>query len=320
MILDSTNATSQLGNDSRFVSHLAFTLTHRHPGVEIAFLVDALYQRILFATSEIHGLRPFSAVLNLIQGIYDAEPAMARKILRNRIFTTSGQSARDAGAVKVAAKSITWNIKPQESSEMRDVLLRHLPLQWVQLRESTPPKNLSGSPLRLERTDVLRPPHEYFRLTHRLSRIIKREGGALYRMARPVAAILVSDSGEILCASVNTNSQNRTRHAEMNLIQRYFLDTGSLIPPGAKIYTSLKPCKMCAGIIHDCAADPSSLQVLYWEDDPGPMAQNTILEAKGLQSGPYAESPSLAPTSALASAGASMVTEPDFHNSSEFFS
>jgi len=278
-----------LGNNLVFIEHLAFTLTHRHPGVEIAFLMDLEAHRILFATSEIHGLRPFSAVLNLIQGIYESEPTMARKILRHRIFTTSAHSARDSGAVKVAAKSVNWSVKPQENAQMQALLLSEMPLQWIQIQESNPPKNLSGSPLRFERTDVLRSHAEYFRLTHRLSRMIKREGGALYRMARPVAAILVSDAGEILCASVNTNSQNRTRHAEMNLVQRYFLDTGSLIPPGAKIYTSLKPCKMCAGIIHDSAADPASLEVLYWEDDPGPMAQNTVLEAKGLQTGPYIE-------------------------------
>ena len=48
------------------------------------------------------------------------------------------------------------------------------------------------------------------------------------------------------------------------------------IPPGSSIYSTLKPCNMCAGLIHD--ASGGDAKVFWGQDDPGSMAANTILQ------------------------------------------
>lgn len=64
---------------------------------------------------------------------------------------------------------------------------------------------------------------------------------------------------------------------EVNLIQSYFARTGAKqSPDGAHIYSKLKPCAMCAGMIVSCAGAP--YHVIYRQDDPGAFAQDTALD------------------------------------------
>jgi len=42
---------------------------------------------------------------------------------------------------------------------------------------------------------------------------------------------------------------------------------------------TLKPCKMCAGLLWDATEDPLGLQVVYAEEDPGRSARETVLDA-----------------------------------------
>ena len=44
------------------------------------------------------------------------------------------------------------------------------------------------------------------------------------------------------------------------------------------IYASLKPCKMCAGLIWDAASDPALLRVRFLVDDPQRYARETVLD------------------------------------------
>ncbi|HEX5869744.1 MAG TPA: Bd3614 family nucleic acid deaminase, partial [Longimicrobium sp.] len=48
---------------------------------------------------------------------------------------------------------------------------------------------------------------------------------------------------------------------------------------GARLYTTLKPCRMCAGMIQH--AGQGKLDVLYGQGDPGGDAQNTVLDGSG---------------------------------------
>ena len=108
------------------------------------------------------------------------------------------------------------------------------------------------------------------------------QSGHLHQRDRPVAALLVGPDGAILGGSINTNSKDRTRHAEVNLIQGWYARTGLEIPSGARIFVTLKPCRMCSAMILECAGDRNAIQVLYAEDDPGPQARNTCLDGTPL--------------------------------------
>jgi tRNA(Arg) A34 adenosine deaminase TadA len=104
-----------------------------------------------------------------------------------------------------------------------------------------------------------------------------RTPGPRHQSDRPVAAILVSEAHQILAWAVNTSSKNKTLHAEVNLIRHFQKNVGGKLPRGSKIYTTLKPCKMCAGLIWTAAEDIRSMSIYFLEDDLGPYAKATVL-------------------------------------------
>lgn len=94
-----------------------------------------------------------------------------------------------------------------------------------------------------------------------------------------VAAILADASGEILAWSRNTRGVNSTRHAEVNLIQSLFANAPNNYKTKlnrAVLYTTLKPCKMCAAMID--FAGKGKIEVYYGQDDKGDDAKQTALD------------------------------------------
>lgn len=186
---------------------------------------------------------PRSAVTELIQGIYELDAQWGREILRNRIFTTYQPSEMCLNMVKVAAKRVT--------------------------RVSTLPH-----PRGLEFMQVS------FNITFDEKPRLQSENR--FENARDVRATLQDENGNILEEALNDNAQNKTLHAEVKLVQKYFARTGKALPPHSTIHTSLKPCRMCAAMIWHACEKPKSLKVKYDEFDPGRFAQNTVLDQHGL--------------------------------------
>lgn len=102
--------------------------------------------------------------------------------------------------------------------------------------------------------------------------------GDLHDQSRPLSAVLADAQGRILATSVHQGSINKTLHAEVSLLQKFSREGGAF-DSGMVLWTSMKPCHMCAGMIHHCGIR----SVFYRRDDPGPMARGTILEKLGLQ-------------------------------------
>lgn len=242
------------------------------PGEELAFLIceDSVY----FSThKQSFQTEPINAISNLIQGIYDTYPKIARSILRNRIYSTqSTPTALCFGMVKIAAKRITYGIQP-----IRNFL--ELKFNFVEIQFRRNPSSHSSFPISYPKS--IQSHEEFVSLALQLAQTIQRNS-VQYQSDRPIAALLVKTDPntakkELLAWATNSNSHNRTLHAEVNLIQNYFQNTRSLIPKHVAIYTSLKPCRMCAGMIWHSSVDRNSLKVYYGNDDPGPGAKNTIL-------------------------------------------
>ncbi len=102
-----------------------------------------------------------------------------------------------------------------------------------------------------------------------------------------VAALMVSRTGKILAYGLNTNKENKTLHAEVNMLQSYYKFTKATntsgIPPGARIYTTLQPCKMCAGMIVATAKNRDSTHVYYGMTDPTQKADSTALSVNKME-------------------------------------
>jgi len=97
---------------------------------------------------------------------------------------------------------------------------------------------------------------------------------------RPITALLLDAMGNVLAASANSNAQNQLHHAEVNMVLQHWQRTGELIPPGATIVSSLKPCKMCASLILTACQDANSLRVIAAADDPGRFGRHNLLKSQ----------------------------------------
>ena len=103
-------------------------------------------------------------------------------------------------------------------------------------------------------------------------------GAVLHDHDRAIAAMLIDGNGELLSYGVNSNSRNKTLHAEVNLVQRWFRESGKKIPSGAVLYSTHKPCKMCAGMIYHWSENPRDVQVFYAVEEDGGLSRETVLD------------------------------------------
>jgi tRNA(Arg) A34 adenosine deaminase TadA len=206
-----------------------------------------------------------SAILELVERIYHAESlarkSRARAILRERIYANYPATIAEREAVKVAAKRMSAPADRAPPAEGTT------PPEAPPLPSFSLPGLVPG--MRVTQSDV-----------PRILEFLKKEtlsSRKRWTSDRAVSAVLVDRDGRLITQAWNTNATIRTRHAEKNLCDKL---GGGKIPEGATLYLSLKPCRMCAAMIWEAAADPAKLTVIYLENDPGPMAQGTLLDAR----------------------------------------
>lgn len=203
------------------------------------------------------------ATLNLIEGIYSQFQLQAFRLLRKRIFTDDLPSESVYGAIKVSAKSVSFeNISMHEKIQK---IIEIKPNQAPSFDRDLLAKTLN-SPTQID--DFLN------------QLILNRAQSELrYLSDRPISAVLISKEHKILSFARSYSSINRIFHAEYVLMKRLFEQGFREIPEGAILYTTLKPCKMCAGLIWDYSQNQNPIEVHYREFDHGPHGRSTVLDA-----------------------------------------
>ena len=204
-------------------------------------------------------LTPETAVSRLVQGIYERYPQQARAMVRNRIYLAGEKTPFCDGVVRVAAKRIT------------DKTLEREGLLGEELPSLLPERMWEFSPPTLSLTDA-------FALCNQLEAEMPKSESERYRADRPVAALVLDRDGRLLGQGMNSGSQNRTRHAELEAIRDAWAKTGQRLPVGATLISTLKPCRMCAGLAWWFSDDPAQLTVLYRDFDPGTNGRATVLD------------------------------------------
>jgi tRNA(Arg) A34 adenosine deaminase TadA len=228
-----------------------------------------------------------SAPVRLIQGIYEVHSDQAHTILRNRIFTDSTLTEMCHGMIRVAAKRVTGGLRATDHGI--PISKQYLAKETVEITGG----NLSSQSSPILQLNVLQSliqdfaPHSapltqnlhmrFMKIAINLRERMPRHPGPRYLSDRPIAAILVSGTHQILAWATNNSSKNKTLHAELNLIRSFQSKIGGQLPRDSRIYTTLKPCKMCAGMIWTAAEDIRSITVYFLEDDSGPYAKFTVL-------------------------------------------
>jgi len=234
---------------------------------------------------------PYSAIVMLIQGVYEAALGFVPK---GKICSTAPPTDMCTGMAQIFGKpcfhaGTNTAVLPNNLPAYANVT----PANWV-----TRPTldafqiNALASPnvdvtLEAASDDT----HQGYATVHRIymmgafllstQRTLATTGGTInIPGGKNIAAILVSPQGRILACGVNTNNQNGTLHGEVNMLQSYYRDnqgTYAGLPDGCRIYTTLEPCAMCAGMIYRAGGAHGNYRVYYGQIDPPQLAQQTAL-------------------------------------------
>ncbi|BBH54174.1 Bd3614 family nucleic acid deaminase [Fluviispira sanaruensis] len=257
-----------------YILQIAYNFTKKIPN-EFAFISFA--NKIFYAQSTLEPKKPYSPVTILIQGIYREYPEIALTILRNKIFTNYPPTEMCLGMVKVTAKRIAYinNFSDQ------NILIHD---QTFEITLQKKDKNLQEELTFISEKYDYKHKNEFdfMYIAQNLAKeiIIEKEK---YDSCRQVACLLIDSNRNILSFGLNENSKNKTLHAEINMIQKFYNQFRQAIPKGSSIYTTLKPCKMCAGMIWHCAENISDFKVYFLNDDPGSMAKSTVLNCNSIE-------------------------------------
>jgi tRNA(Arg) A34 adenosine deaminase TadA len=104
--------------------------------------------------------------------------------------------------------------------------------------------------------------------------------GMALAAGKNIGVLMVDPTGKIIACGVNTNKDNGTFHAEVNCLQSYYKFNKNGyggFPANTRLYSTLEPCEMCAGMIWESAADANQFLVYYGMVDPGQLANTTKL-------------------------------------------
>ena len=218
-----------------------------------------------FSCYEPRPQEPQSAATQLIQGIFESFPEQALTYLRRPLWLSYPPSLMDRGMIAVAAKR--YRFDPHLSRKLSESDSRK-----QQIRYQLNNNDCFGSPMSIERgLSWLR---EESKSDCAPSRLYERD--------REIRALLIDEKHEVLLMAKNGNSQNKTKHAEVVLLQEYYLRFQKGFEQQMTLVTSLQCCKMCAAMVWHMHLDPwKNLKVFYSKPELGPSARDTILTAGG---------------------------------------
>lgn len=211
-----------------------------------------------------------TATTELIEGVFDSFADLSFFILRRPIFLSGASTPLCRGAVRLAAKRLIDCAETSEAASGLNAATFEIRLV-TPVRESA--RQQTDATSLWPETQPPKDDSDFLKLASRLAAQVER-GSVLHRYDRPIAALVVSAEGELLSWATNTSAVNKIKHAEFNAVRAL----GRAIPEGARIYTTLKPCRLCAGAIWQACVDPASVKVAYLEDDPGALARGTVLD------------------------------------------
>ncbi len=113
---------------------------------------------------------------------------------------------------------------------------------------------------------------------------LEKEPGKLLPRPLVAAARITCERGELRIHSRNFTEISQGLHAEVVLLsllseELSTKDLGAI--ESFEFETTLKPCKMCAAFLHSVRSHTRVFTVRYEEEDPGPLAADTLLDRYG---------------------------------------
>lgn len=218
-----------------------------------------------------------SAITRLIYGVGCEFGEERLRLLRQRIFTLTPPNLWEANLIKVCAK---------RSSTAADFSLQDIPThKQIDIGRDLEPDAESAVHSELvgtiiKKSDALK--LVTLTASHQ-TQSAHRQSLHLHKSSRAVSAMLCDANDRILAITINTNATCQIRHAEINLFLNLKSQGIERLPTHSKLYTSLKPCRMCAAMIRSAITpeirDPrKALQIISAKDDIGSFGRHSLLE------------------------------------------
>ena len=236
---------------------------------DYAFLV---YENtVYFAKHEVTINSPLTAITKLIQGISEYYKENAHYILRRKIFTSYFPTNKCLGMIKVAAKRFSYLSNSQAN-------LFPIPFAFKEINYSINCEINNDIQLFLQELR-LKNNNECMQAAIILKEKVTIKS-SLALSDRKIAGILVDEDYNILAYGLNSSAKNRARHAEIDLIYRFYSKNKKKLPRNTKLFITLKPCIMCSSMISECAEDIENIKVYYFEKDNGTFSKKTALDSE----------------------------------------
>jgi tRNA(Arg) A34 adenosine deaminase TadA len=260
--------------------------------------------RVRFAQYGRNGKEPYDAGTMLLQGLLDEAKAsgLSPKELQEKgvtVVTSTQSDSMLSGMLEMVTKGNgelkTYKSGYVYSQERANGVLKRLParpkaVQFSKdrdvLKRFVCPIPPAGS---LDLTSTLTDTHAGYHSVHRVYLMAAYALLNLHDSKDPdgkyVATLMVNKKGTVIAWGLNTNKVNKTLHAEVNMLQSYnrYVGLASGIPAGARIYTTLQCCQMCAGMIASVAENPATLHVYYGMTDPTQKVRQTELGRRHME-------------------------------------
>lgn len=202
---------------------------------------------------------PHSAVTQLIQGIYQAYPENALKILRQPIILNYTPSLLCRGMMAIAGKRHRIEL---------DYFKRPHRQQFTPI--------IYNSKLTLSK-EPLSPP-----LTNRDIQEWINHPPLKQSFQKQVRAVLVNHDQTYILSAENESLINKTLHSEVVLLQKYYALHQQGFSSPTTLLTNLQSCKMCAAMWWHMHSNPwENLQSIYSHPELGPSARDTVLTSGG---------------------------------------
>lgn len=201
-----------------------------------------------------------SSLLDLIEWIYLQYPKDALKILREKIIFRKEPTVFDQALIKVAAKRYEVREIPLRAERIGQDKVRNMRLRHSRVSQERFVSRISQSFSDLSAA-ALWVQNEVAELRVELKSVEQ-----LYERDRAVIAAAFNEKWQLLGAARNTNSEIRTRHAEMNLIE---ILKSSGLGHTAYFIVSLQSCRMCAALLASVLESHCpKAEVYYLEKEP----------------------------------------------------
>lgn len=263
--------------ESKLIDHqraeqIHFNLRQKTSAGNIAFVE---HNNFIYWSQDYYQKIPFSPVVILLQNLFDQWIDQSFFILRNRVYYSGEFNYMDLGMLKVVAKRGTDKVVAKN----HNMNLEKLSFVEICFTTLNPMKFLGMN--EINKNLVL---NSEFELELNLEKLVSLNLSTIARhdQDRQIAAVLVDRNNKILSMGINSNSKNKTLHAEVVMLQKYYYQYKELLPVGSKIFSSHKPCKMCAGMIYELAQTKEKPFVFYEKLMTGSMNTLGVLDEKKL--------------------------------------